>query len=135
MMSCDALSDVFAHCLLDHVINTEKSYSASNIAIGLLNNGVKEMNSIAANSENENNSAITSDNKGILGLNKGIFEGVDIRLLSRVLADDVALSFWNIRASSGQVSGSANQVSSISFFFFSLLEPSNILFPSHHYFE
>ena len=99
LMSCDTLSDVFANCLLDHVMNTKKSYSASNIASGVL-----EKNSIIVDSKNENNSAITSDNKGILGLQKRTFEGVNIRLLSRVLADEVAHSFWNIQASSGQVS-------------------------------
>lgn len=126
-MSCDTLSDEFANCLLDHVITTEKSYSASNDVISQLNNGVIEKNSIIGNSKNENKSAITSDSKDILGLNKGIFEGVDIRLLSRVLADDVANSFWNIQASSGQVSGSADPVSSVTFFFVrSFPEPSYV---------
>lgn len=127
-MSCDALIDVFANCLLDHVMNTEKSYSASNIVIGQMNSGVKEKSCIIIDSKNENNSAITSDNKGIIGLNKGTFQGVDIRLLSRVLADDVAHSFWNIQASSRQVSGSVDQIPSISFFLFALFPNFAVIF-------
>jgi hypothetical protein len=127
-MSCDALSDVFANCLSDYVINSEKSYSASNIVISQFSNGVKEKDSIAVNSKNENTSAITSDNKGILGSSKGTFEGVDIRLLSRVLADDVANSFWNIQASSGQVSGSVDHIPSISFLLFALFPNLPVIF-------
>ena len=115
-MSCDTLSDVFAKCLLDHVMKTEKSYSAYNIASSTLKN------SIIINSKNENTSANKDDDKGILSLNKGMFQGVNIRLLSRVLADDVAHSLWNIQASDGQVSvsGSGDQIPSISFFLFAL---------------
>jgi hypothetical protein len=128
LMSCDTLSDAFANCLLDHVIN-EKSYAAANIAFSQRNSGVKEMKSITVDSKNENNCAIKSDDKGILGLKKGVFEGVDIRLLSRVLADDVAHSFWNIQASNGQVGGCADHVSRIYLYTF----PSVIVCPFHQY--
>lgn len=67
-----------------------------------LNNGIKDSNVV--DSEKENSSTMISNNKSKSGVNMATFHGVNIRLLSRVLADDVANSFWNIHTSTEQVS-------------------------------
>lgn len=106
-ITSDTLCEVFANCLSDHIRNAEISYSASNIVPVHLNNGVKEVDSQGVNtgdSVRENFKAISSNNKSILSLNMETFQGYDVRLLSRCLADDVSHSFWNVHTSKEKVS-------------------------------